>query len=80
MSIFTKIPKPAEMMFGRPLSRFCISVLDNIKINKYAKSDINIQCGPRFMSIFSSPATKGWTDAQQTPVHQNKVALHASGK
>ena len=36
-----------------PCHRFAYQWLDNIKINKYAKFDPNIQCGSWVMSIFT---------------------------
>ena len=52
MSIFTKLPRSARLMFGEASSTFCIPVcLDNVKINKYANLDQNILNG-WFKSLF----------------------------
>ena len=43
----------AEMMLGEASSPFCIqvAVLGKIKINKYARHDLNIPCALRVTSI-----------------------------
>ena len=53
MRIFTKRPRPAEMMFGEASSLFAYQWLDNIKINKYAKFNPNIPYGSGVMSFFT---------------------------
>ena len=37
VSIFTKIPRPAEIILGEPHHRFGYQKLDNFKIYKYVK-------------------------------------------
>ena len=56
MSIFTKRPRRTKMMLGKmmkPRHRFAYQCLDNVKIKKYAKFDLNTPCGSRVMSMFT---------------------------
>ena len=52
MSIFTKRPQTAQMMFGEATSQVVYQRLDNHKINKYTKFDQNIPCGSNVKCIF----------------------------
>ena len=55
--MFTKIPQPAIMMLREvrlPRHRIAYQWLYNVKINKYAKFDLNIPCGSRVMRIFTN--------------------------
>ena len=54
MSIFSKQPRPVEMMLGEASTPFSVSVASNVKINKYAKFDPYIACGLKVMSVFTN--------------------------
>ena len=70
--------RPTEMMLGEPCNRFEYQWLSNVKINKYAKIDLNIPCVSSVMIILLTGHDRR-TDAQQSPSIKNGIT-HTSGE
>ena len=67
------------MMLSEPCNRVEYQWLSNVKINEYAKFDLNIPCVSSVMSILLTGHDRR-TDARQSLIHLKKGITHTSGQ